>query len=97
MPFVQMNLSEAKERLHATTADKTPVAIGYVPNIDRAKRILGILSKKGDKKIDPYDVDSSVSDLLADIMHFSRMTGLDFEDMLRRAESNFVEETAESC
>jgi hypothetical protein len=63
----------------------------------RISRIGGVLEHyavecKGDACV---EVETDVSDLLADIMHFCHQDELDFEDFLRTARMNFEAEVEE--
>lgn len=37
--------------------------------------------------------DQTISDILADLMHYCHFAGMDFDDLLRKGEANFEAET----
>jgi len=45
--------------------------------------------------LDDVDAETNIVDLLADLMHYCRLNGIEFEDKLRIATNHFTEEVRE--
>ena len=53
-------------------------------NLERARRVEQFI--RSYTPADPFDVESTLVDMLTDMIHFCRMNGISFVGVLRRAE-----------
>jgi hypothetical protein len=63
-------------------------------NYHRAARAKKVVERYGDW--DPVERETTLTDLLADLMHLARLSKLNWDDILRRAEGHHYEEMKEN-
>ena len=63
---------------------------GEPSNFERAFRARRVVERYGDWS--KVERETTLTDLLADLMHLAKRSKLDWDDILRRAENHFYEE-----
>ena len=82
------------EFVHATDEDNSAEVreMFSMNNVDRAE--LGQAAVATHPDTNKNDAPTNVADMLSNVMHFCRMTGIDFDECVDRAKMHFDAETA---